>query len=82
MSTGTGPSGQEPGNPFERGLDPIGWYIANLHSLLGHDKAAAVLGQDPGDKNACVICAYERHPAPASKRAVYRALAPQPPGTP
>ena len=81
MSAGTDPFGREFEDPVP-GLDPIGWCIANLHSLLGHDKAAAVLSQDPGDKSACLICAYERNPTPAAKRAVYRALAPQPPGTP
>ena len=36
-------------------MDPIGWYIATLHSLLGHDKTAAVLGQPAGGKDQCVI---------------------------
>ena len=31
------------------GPDTIGWFIATLHSQLGHDKAAAVIGQPPGD---------------------------------
>ena len=58
-------------------MDAIGWMIANLHSLLGHDKAAAVLGQPPGDKTACLICAYERDPTPARKQAVIEALGAQ-----
>jgi hypothetical protein len=41
-------------------MDIYGWFIANLHQLLGHDKAAAALGQPTGDKTACVLCAYER----------------------
>lgn len=58
-------------------MDPIGWFIASLHSLLGHDKAAAVMGVPPGDKTACVICAYEREPTPEGKAAVCEALAPR-----
>jgi hypothetical protein len=57
-------------------MDQIGWYIATLHGLLGHDTAAAVLGQDPGDKNACALCAYEREPTPEHKHAVEAALTP------
>jgi len=41
-------------------LDTIGWYIVNLHHLLGHNKAAAVLGQPAGDAQRCVLCRYER----------------------
>jgi hypothetical protein len=51
-----------------QGLDTIGWFIATLHSQLGHDKAAAVIGQPPGDKTACVICQYERYPGPDDPR--------------
>ena len=56
-------------------MDAIGWFIATTHGLLGHDKAAAVMGADPGDKSECVICAYEREPTPERKRAVKGALA-------
>lgn len=56
-------------------MDLIGWYIATLHDLLGHDIAAAVLGVHPGDKAECLICAYERQPIPERKRAVEAALA-------
>jgi hypothetical protein len=66
------------GTPPPQGLDPLGWAIANLHSLLGHDKAAAILGVPAYDKDACLICAYERHPTPEAKQAVYDALAPAP----
>lgn len=41
-------------------MDTIGWFIANLHQLLGHDKAAAVIGQDPGNQAKCILCAWER----------------------
>jgi hypothetical protein len=41
-------------------MDAIGWFIATTHELLGHDKAAVVIGVPPGDKAACVICRYER----------------------
>jgi hypothetical protein len=51
-----------------QGLDTIGWFIATLHSQLGHDKAAAVIGQPPGDKTACLICRYEQYPGPADPR--------------
>lgn len=41
-------------------MDPIGYYIATLHGLLGHDKAAAVVGEPPYNKNTCILCLYER----------------------
>ena len=50
------------------GLDTIGWFIATLHSQLGHDKAAAVIGASVGDKSACVICQYEQYPGPGDPR--------------
>lgn len=56
-------------------MDGIGWYIATLHSLLGHEKTAVVLGVDPGDTSACLICAYECEPTAERKRAVEDALA-------
>lgn len=40
-------------------MDTIGWFIATLHQLLGHDKAAAVMGQPPYNKNTCILCLYE-----------------------
>ena len=46
-------------------MDTIGWYVATMHSLLGHDKTAAFIGQPPGDKDTCLICQYERYPGPA-----------------
>lgn len=57
-------------------MDPIGWAIANLHSMLGHDKAAMVLGVPAGDKDACVICRFERDPTGENRAAVYDALRP------
>jgi hypothetical protein len=65
------------GDPFKKpepGLDHIGWYIAISHSLLGHDKTAALIGADPGDKRACLICQYEHDPTPERKRAVIGAI--------
>jgi hypothetical protein len=56
------------------GLDPIGWFIANLHQLIGHDKAAAVCGVPAGDKTYCLICQHEANPTPDSRQAVIDAL--------
>jgi len=58
-------------------MDAIGWFIATTHQLLGHDKTAAVIGQPPGDKSQCLICAYERHPTEERRQAVITALAPE-----
>jgi hypothetical protein len=73
---GTDPFGNpyQPPPPPLRGLDPIGWCIVNLHQLLGHAKAAAVLGQDPGDPGQCLICTYERTMDPDDRAAVVQAL--------
>jgi hypothetical protein len=54
--------------PAPMGLDPIGWAIANLHQMLGHDKAAAVLDVPPYDKRDCLICQYEQYPGPDDPR--------------
>jgi len=59
-------------------MDPIGWFIATTHQLLGHDKAAQVLGVPPGDKVGCAICRYERTHAEVDRLAVLGALAPTP----
>jgi hypothetical protein len=56
-------------------VDAIGWYIATMHQLLGHDKAAAALGVQSGDKGRCLICAYEREPTPERRQAMAEALA-------
>ena len=58
-------------------MDPIGWFIATLHNLLGHDTAAAFLGQPAGDRRLCVICQYEQAPDDLKRQAVIRALAPR-----
>ena len=29
-------------------MDAIGWFVATLHDLIGHDPAAAFIGQPPG----------------------------------
>lgn len=72
------PSGTDPfGRPYRpplRGLDTIGWFIATSHQLLGHDKAAAMLGVPPGDKRDCLICAWEADPDDERKAAVTDAL--------
>jgi hypothetical protein len=57
-------------------MDTIGWAIAMLHNLIGHDKAAAALGVPAGDKRACLICQYERNPAGQARQAVITALSP------
>jgi hypothetical protein len=59
-------------------MDRIGWFIATTHQLLGHDKAAAVIGQPPGDKADCMICKYERTHDEADRLAVLVALEPTP----
>lgn len=43
-------------------LDTIGWYIATMHQILGHDKAAAAMGQTvtDGEREHCILCKYER----------------------
>jgi hypothetical protein len=56
-------------------VDAVGWCIANLHTLLGHDKAAAVLGVPAGDRAGCLVCAYEADPSAERRRAVVDALA-------
>lgn len=56
-------------------MDMISWYIATLHSLLGHDKAAIVLGVESGDSAACVLCIWEHDPTPERRQAVQAAMA-------
>jgi len=58
-------------------MDIIGWYIATMHNLLGHDTSAAFIGVPAGDKRACVICQYEKAPDDLTRQAVIRALAPR-----
>ena len=41
-------------------LDALGALVANLHAILGHDKAAAFLGTDVGDKSVCILCLYDQ----------------------
>jgi hypothetical protein len=59
-------------------MDRIGWYIATLHSLVGHNTAARYLGQPAGDRSECIICRYEQHPTSESRQAVIDALSPRP----
>lgn len=45
-------------------MDAIDAFIATIHQWMGHDKAAAFLGQPPGDKSQCTLCHPElRRPA-------------------
>jgi hypothetical protein len=43
-------------------MDHVGVFIATLHQLLGHRKAAAWLGEryEEGEERDCVLCLYER----------------------
>ncbi len=58
-------------------MDAIGWFIATTHQLLGHDHAAAVIGQPPGDRDACLLCKDDREHTEETRQAVIHALAPQ-----
>jgi hypothetical protein len=58
------PSVQRAGGGTGRVMDTIGRFIATLHNLLGHDKAAAAMGVPAGDKRQCLICQYEQYPGP------------------
>jgi hypothetical protein len=42
------------------GVDAIGAFLGNLHSIIGHDATAAFIGQPAGDKSACKLCRFER----------------------
>jgi len=55
-------------------MDVFGWFIANGHLLLGHDKIAAVIGATPGDKSRCVLCAWEANPCEETRQAVEAAI--------
>jgi hypothetical protein len=57
-------------------VDAIGWFIANLHEVLGHEKAAAVMGVPVGDQAACVICRYERTRSEEDRQVVLDVLRP------
>ena len=57
-------------------MDTIGWFIATLHEMIGHDKTAAVIGQPPGDKAACVICRYEQTRSEEDRLLVLALLSP------
>lgn len=60
------------------GLDPVGWFIATTHQLLGHDKAAQLCRQPPAqDKTSCLLCRYEREHTEELRIAVLAALAPK-----
>lgn len=58
-------------------MDAIGWFIATIHQMLGHDQAAAVLGVPVGDRAACLLCAFERAPTDELRARVTAALTPR-----
>jgi hypothetical protein len=58
-------------------LDTIGWFIATTHQLLGHDKAASVIGVPPGNSTECAICRYEKTHSEEDRIAVLVALSPK-----
>lgn len=58
-------------------MDTIAWFIATLHSIIGHDKTARVIGQSAGDKDVCILCCYERNPSQAARDKVLKALRPK-----
>lgn len=55
-------------------MDIFGWFVANVHQMLGHDTAAAFIGQPSGSKNDCLLCQYDRAPTDANRVAVVSAL--------
>lgn len=61
-------------------MDQIGWFIATIHQMLGHDTGAAWMGVPAGNKDDCLICQYERHPTDITRQAVVDALAAPPAG--
>ncbi len=62
-------------------MDLIGWYLATMHSIVGHDTTARFIGAPTGDRAECVICRYDRNPTAENRRAVEQALS-RPGGTP
>jgi len=59
-------------------MDVIGWFMATLHQMLGHVKAAQALGVPPGDPRDCLMCRFEADPTEENKAAVQAALRPSP----
>ena len=55
-------------------MDKIGWFIATMHQMVGHDTAAAFIGFPPGDRSACVMCQYEANPSAERRQAVIDAI--------
>jgi hypothetical protein len=56
-------------------LDIFGWFIATMHDLIGHDKTAAFIDQPAGNRDACLICTYDRERTEEARQAVIAALA-------
>ena len=55
-------------------MDPIGWFIATMHQMIGHDQTAAFIQMPTGNKAACVLCQYEARPSPERRKAVIDAI--------
>jgi hypothetical protein len=58
-------------------MDTIGWFIATLHNLVGHDTAQRMIGGPVYDKRTCLLCQYEAAPDDLKRQAVIRALTPR-----
>jgi DNA-binding transcriptional ArsR family regulator len=58
--------------PAPAGMDPIGWFIATSHQLLGHDKTAALIGVAP--RGECLLCEYERNPSDGLRQTVIETI--------
>lgn len=75
MASGTDPFGRAFERPRNRGLDPIGMFIVNLHRLLGHNTAERIISPGwSGPREDCVLCKFEHDPSAANKQAVYDAI--------
>lgn len=63
-------------------MDQIGWFIATIHQMLGHDTGAAWMGVPAGDRAACVLCQYEADPSAERRQAVIDAIGRSPDDAP
>ena len=57
---------------MSKAMDTIGWYLATLHQLVGHDKARQIVNGIDGDPKFCILCQYEK--GAASKADVIEAI--------
>jgi hypothetical protein len=53
-------------------MDALDAFVLTLHQLLGHDKAAAYLGQPAGDRSRCALCHPELVGATLADEAMQR----------